>query len=71
MSSGDSAWGFAAAEVFAGHAELAPWLLAIPWKCGDFLLACDEDRYRILSKSVRSSRSPVVGGRLVVRYRHP
>ena len=34
-----------------------------------FLLACDEDRYRILSQSVRSGRSPVVGGRLVVRYR--
>jgi hypothetical protein len=32
-------------------------------------MACDEDRYRILSQSVRSSRSPVVGGRLVVRYR--
>jgi len=31
--------------------------------------ACDEDRYRILSQSVRSGRSPVVGGRLVVRYR--
>src|SRR6266851_4529999 len=30
---------------------------------------CDEDRYRIVSKSVRSGRSPVVGGRLVVRYR--
>ena len=32
-------------------------------------LACDEDRYRILSKSVRSGRSPVPGGRQVVRYR--
>ena len=26
-----------------------------------FYLACDEDRYRILSKSVRSGRSPSVG----------
>ena len=33
------------------------------------ITVCDEDRYRILSKSVRSGRSPVVGGRLVVRYR--
>jgi hypothetical protein len=33
------------------------------------LLACDEDRYRILSKSVRGGRSPVPGGRLVIRYR--
>ena len=32
--------------------------------------ACDEDRYRILSKSVRSGRSPVVGGRLVVGTGH-
>ena len=32
-------------------------------------LACDEDRYRILSKSVLSGRSPVPGGRQAVRYR--
>jgi hypothetical protein len=30
-------------------------------------LACDEDRYRILSQSIRSGRRPVAGGRLVVR----
>jgi len=29
--------------------------------------ACDEDRYRILSQSIRSGRRPVAGGRLVVR----
>ena len=29
--------------------------------------ACDEDRYRILSQRIRRGRSPVVGGRLVVR----
>ena len=29
--------------------------------------ACDEDRCRILSQSVRSGRRPVAGGRLVVR----
>jgi hypothetical protein len=31
------------------------------------VLACDEDRYRILSQSIRSGRRPVAGGRLVVR----
>jgi hypothetical protein len=32
-------------------------------------LACDEGWCRILSQSARRGRSPVVGGRLVVRYR--
>ena len=31
------------------------------------LLACDEDSCRILSQLIRSGRSPVAGGRLVVR----
>jgi hypothetical protein len=30
-------------------------------------LACDEDSCRILSQLIRSGRSPVAGGRLVVR----
>jgi hypothetical protein len=30
-------------------------------------VACDEDRSRILSQSIRSGRRPVAGGRLVVR----
>ena len=30
-------------------------------------MACDEDRCRILSQSIRSGRRPVAGGRLVVR----
>jgi hypothetical protein len=33
VSSGVSACGFAAAEVFAGHAELAPWLCLSPRRC--------------------------------------
>ena len=33
MSSGVSACGFAAAEVFAGHVELAPWLCLSPRRC--------------------------------------
>jgi hypothetical protein len=31
------------------------------------ILACDEDSCRILSQLIRSGRSPVAGGRLVVR----
>jgi len=31
------------------------------------IMACDEDRNRILSQSIRSGRRPVAGGRLVVR----
>jgi hypothetical protein len=30
-------------------------------------MACDEDSCRILSQLIRSGRSPVAGGRLVVR----
>ena len=33
MSSGVSACGFAAAGVFAGHAEMAPWLCLSPRRC--------------------------------------
>ena len=33
MSSGVSACGFAAAGVFAGHAEVAPWLCLSPCRC--------------------------------------
>jgi hypothetical protein len=32
-----------------------------------YLKACDEDSCRILSQLIRSGRSPVAGGRLVVR----
>jgi limonene-1,2-epoxide hydrolase len=34
---------------------------------GRLYMACDEDSCRILSQLVRSGRSPVAGGRLVVR----
>ena len=53
MSSGVSACGFAGAEVFAGHAEMAPWLPLSPRRC----------RVRASGRAgSRTGRSPAAGG---------
>ena len=53
MSSGVSACGFAVAEVFAGHAEMAPWLLLSRRRC----------RVRASGRAgSRTGRSPAAGG---------
>ena len=54
MSSGVSACGFAGAEVFAGHAEMAPWLPLSPCRC--------RVRASGLAGS-RTGRSPAAGGK--------
>ena len=53
MSSGVSACGFAGAEVFAGHAEMAPWLCLSPRRCP----CCASGR-----AGSRTGRSPAAGG---------
>ncbi len=46
---------------------MSPMALPFRWQKMTGMSACDEDSCRSLSHLIRSGRSPLVGGRLVVR----